>query len=256
MQTKKVETSVELKLVAPGSAQLSDIVSEGERRAVALAFFFAELRVMSHDGGVIVDDPVSSLDDERRDGIAIRLVEEARRRQVIVFTHDLPFVADLQAQADAHDVPLVVRGMWRMGAVVGQVDEHPPFKTMNLKARVNVLKQRVQEWDTPPQPTSEDEAWRRVNDFYAHLRTAWERAVEERLFQRVVQRFQRAVKTQSLKYVEITPTLIALVEDGMTRASMFVHDEPTCGGVTLPDRTQLDADLRLLVDFESLVKSK
>jgi hypothetical protein len=252
----KAETSVGLRLIAHEPAELSDIVSEGERRAIALAFFLAELTMMPKDASIIVDDPVSSLDDERRNLIADRLVEEATHRQVVVFTHDLPFLADLQGQAEDASVPIEVRGIWRLRDDVGQVDQDPPFKAMNLKKRIGVLQQRVQNWDWAPTPQTQDEARHRVNQFYADVRISWERAIEERLFQGVVQRMQRGVKTLSLRHVEITPELTGMVDEGMTRASYFVHDEPLAAAVPLPGRTQLAADLQLLVDFEKRVPRK
>jgi len=250
MHTALAETTVELRLVTSQAVELAHIVSEGERRAVGLAFFLAELSTMAADSGIILDDPVSSFDDDRRQSIAERLMAEARRRQVIVFTHDLPFVADLQSQAESDGVELTVRGMWRLGNDVGRVDEDPPFKTMKLRQRVGLLKKRAQEWDSQPPPTGYDEAWHRVTQFYSDLRTSWERAIEERLFRGVVQRFQRAVKTQSLKEVVITGDLVDRVERGMTRSSMFVHDEPPSSLSPLPGRTELEADVACLADFE------
>ena len=49
---------------------------------------------------------------------------------------------------------------------------------------------------------------------------------------------------------------MAQIEQGMSRASMFVHDEPTGGAVPLPTRSVAAADLQLLVDFEASVKPK
>jgi ABC-type uncharacterized transport system ATPase subunit len=162
MHTALAETTVELRLVTSQAVELAHIVSEGERRAVGLAFFLAELSTMAADSGIILDDPVSSFDDDRRQSIAERLMAEARRRQVIVFTHDLPFVADLQSEVESDGVELTVRGMWRLGNDVGRVDEDPPFKTMNLRQRVGLLKKGAQEWDSQPPPTGYDEAWHRV----------------------------------------------------------------------------------------------
>ena len=255
-RTALAETTVSLTLLGNESATVSEIVSEGERRALALCFFFAELAVVDDDGGIIVDDPVSSLDDERRRYIADRLVDEAGRRQVIVFTHDLPFLLDLQSQAEAFEIPLTVQGMWRQGDEVGRVDADLPFKAMKLKARLGKLKGQVAQWDAEPKAVDQDEAWRRVTAFYSQLRTAWERAVEERLFQGVVQRFQREVKTKSLKNVAVTSELVQQVSDGMTRASMFIHDEPPGGTVKLPGRADLAADLDLLVSFAEQVPAK
>jgi len=255
-QTAKGETQVSLRLAgARGAPAVSDIASEGEQRALALSFFLAEVSTSESDGGLVVDDPVSSLDDERREHIAQRLIAQAGDRQVIVFTHDLPFMLHLVEKAEEADVPVTVQSVWRLGSDIGMVDDHPPFKAMRLKDRVGALSLRVQEWDSQPRPRDFDEAWRRVRDFYSDLRTTWERAVEERLFRGVVQRFQRDIKTLKLGDVEITPDLVQAIEEGMTRASEFVHDEPPAAGTTIPGRTQLAEDLEKLRKFEKETRS-
>jgi DNA repair ATPase RecN len=134
------ETQVGLRLAgAPGAPRVVDIVSEGEHRALSLSFFLAEVATSEYDGGVVVDDPVSSLDDERRAYIAERLVAEASGCQVIVLTHDLPFMLDLVDLAQKADIELTMQGVWRLGSEVGRVDDHPPFKAMRLRQRVGVL---------------------------------------------------------------------------------------------------------------------
>jgi hypothetical protein len=254
-QTRVGETQVALRLAgAQGTPKVSDIASEGEQRALSLSFFLAEVAMSEGDGGIIVDDPVSSLDDERRDYIAKRLVAETARRQVIVFTHDLPFMLDLLERAEQAGLEPLVQGVWRLGGEVGRVDDHPPFKTMKLKQRIGVLDQELGQWDKQDRPRDFDEAWRRVCDFYARLRITWERAVEERLFKNVVTRFQREVKTRALDDVVVTPEMVALIKDGMTRCSMFVHDEPLGTSTTLPGRTQLADDLKKVQEFEKLTK--
>jgi recombinational DNA repair ATPase RecF len=92
-QTRVGETQVAVRLAgAHGTPKVSEIASEGEQRALSLSFFLPEVALSEGDGGIVVDDPVSSLDDERRDYIAKRLVAETAHRQVVVFTHDLPFM--------------------------------------------------------------------------------------------------------------------------------------------------------------------
>jgi energy-coupling factor transporter ATP-binding protein EcfA2 len=250
------ETQVVLRLAgAHGAPRVSDILSEGEQRALSLAFFLAEVGTAEHDGGIIVDDPVSSLDDERRAYIAKRLVAETATRQVVVFTHDLAFLLDVLDQAEAAGVEPLVQGVWRMGSEVGRVDEHPPFATMKLRARVGVLEDQVEHWDEQNAPADFDEAWRRVCDFYGRMRMTWERAVEERLFRGVVQRLQRAVKTLALKDVVITEELVDAVNGGMTRCSYFVHDAPPGTGTSLPGRRELAEDVGKLRDFERQTRS-
>ena len=245
------ETQVGLRLAgAHGAPHVSDIASEGEQRALSLSFFLAEVATSENDGGIVVDDPVSSLDDERRAYIADRLVEEAHRRQVIVLTHDLPFVLDLVDLAEKAGIEPLVQAVWCMGTEVGRVDDHLPFKAMKLRQRLGVLDQEVAQWNNQPTPRDLDEAWRRVRDYYSRLRITWERAVEERLFRGVVQRFQREVKTLALDDVVVTPELVGTIKEGMTRCSQFVHDEPPGTSTMLPGRTDLAADLAKLKDFE------
>lgn len=240
--TAKAETSVALRLLASDPPRVSDIASEGERRALGLCFFFAELEVANDLGGIVVDDPVSSLDDERRSYIAQRLVRDATRRQVIVFTHDLPFVFELRSMAKDAEVPVHIQHVWRQGDAVGRVDEHPPFKTMNLNQRIEKLAAEVAEMRNNP-PATADNAWRQVDGFYKRVRTTWERAVEERLFAGVVERFERDVKTKSLKDVQVTQELIQRVEDGMTRASRYVHEDAFTAQVPLPSEQDMAADV-------------
>jgi hypothetical protein len=77
------------------------ILSEGEQRAVALADFLTEVTLNPANCGIVLDDPVTSQDHQRKERIAKRLVAEAASRQVIVFTHDLPFLNKLIGVAEA-----------------------------------------------------------------------------------------------------------------------------------------------------------
>ena len=52
----------------------------------------------------------------------------------------------------------------------------------------------------------------------------------------------------------VTPELVELVKQGMTRCSMFVHDEPPGASTSLPGRTQLAQDLATMREFVALTK--
>jgi energy-coupling factor transporter ATP-binding protein EcfA2 len=71
----------------------SAILSEGEQKVIALADFIAETNITIINKGVIFDDPVNSLDEERKSVIAERLVSISDKKQVVIFTHDLVFVS-------------------------------------------------------------------------------------------------------------------------------------------------------------------
>jgi hypothetical protein len=95
-----------LKLQLPQSRSPADILSEGEQRAIAIGSFLAEVNLIGGKGGVIFDDPVSSMDHRRRELVARRLVAEGKKRQVIIFTHDIYFLRLLTDEAEIQGVPI------------------------------------------------------------------------------------------------------------------------------------------------------
>ncbi len=91
-------------LVLKGGHRPEIILSEGEQKAVALADFLTEVAMNRSNAGIVLDDPVTSQDHQRKELIARRLVREAKSHQVIVFTHDLPFLNQLIVTAEKDDV--------------------------------------------------------------------------------------------------------------------------------------------------------
>ena len=78
-------------------------MSAGDRKALALAFFFASLDQDPDLGNkvVVIDDPISSLDDHR----SLTTVQEVRRLtdragQVFLLSHDKPFLCRVWDGAD------------------------------------------------------------------------------------------------------------------------------------------------------------
>ena len=67
------------------------VLSEGEQKVIAIADFLAEMQLSEVNRGIIFDDPVTSLDNDRKKQIAERLAYQATSKQVIIFTHDLVF---------------------------------------------------------------------------------------------------------------------------------------------------------------------
>jgi len=78
------------------------ILSEGEQKVIAVADFIAEMQLSEVNRGIIFDDPVTSLDNDRKMQIAERLATEAKKKQVIIFTHDLVFFYHLKNYSKKH----------------------------------------------------------------------------------------------------------------------------------------------------------
>jgi len=212
-----------------GREPTSHILSEGEFRGLALACFFAEIRSIAGHDGIVVDDPVSSLDHLHVEQVAQRLVDEAKvRPQVIVFTHDLAFYYELWMTAAEANIP-VHRNWIRKDGTKGFgyiTSNDGPWQVKKTKERLAVLDQMIK--DMPDQfTTSPDEYLKRTEAFYSKLRETWERLVEECLLNDVVGRFQPGVATQSLKGVSVTDEDYRKVFFAMKKASEFSgHDRP------------------------------
>lgn len=110
----------------------SQILSEGEQNACSLADFLTEVQLDKTNCGIVFDDPVTSLDHERKAKIAERLAKEARIRQVIVFTHDPVFMTHLAKHADMERVPLAAHWMKRVNGTPGhvEIDVSPKLKSL------------------------------------------------------------------------------------------------------------------------------
>jgi hypothetical protein len=83
-----------------------DCNSHRVAKAVALADFLTEVSLNPANAGIVLDDPVTSQDHQRKELIANRLVDIAKERQVIVFTHDLPFLNQIILRAESEGIEL------------------------------------------------------------------------------------------------------------------------------------------------------
>jgi wobble nucleotide-excising tRNase len=76
------------------------ILSEGDQRALAFAYFLFELEQHENESNKIIvfDDPISSLDLSRKSIIAYKIAEEMKKgtNQVIVLSHDISFIEKLE----------------------------------------------------------------------------------------------------------------------------------------------------------------
>jgi len=242
-----------LKLEFARGQNPSDVLSEGEQTVSALADFLTEAKLDKSNSGIIFDDPVTSLDHERRSTIAERLIEEAKERQVVVLTHDIVFLLDLQHYAARDSVGCVSVSMRKIGNSIGLIKPELPWIAMDVKKRVGYLRNELVALKKAALGDP-DEYRNKVKLWYMLLRESWERAVEERLFKGVIQRFNKVVQTQKLGQVEVTDALIKEVNEGMTESSKWLHDMAVGVNPAVPSHSKLDAELKKLDEFISKVK--
>jgi len=173
-------------------------------------------------------------------------------------THDLAFYCELKDKATQEHVSLEVRSIGSVGNFAGLVRAGEPIDAMSVADREQVLEQMISH-------AKQAETARDVNGFavvcsrfYSLLRSTWERAIEELLFNKVVMRFEQVVKTQSLTGVVVAAESITKVFKAMTRCSALIdaHDHAIAANVAQPDSAEMKRDLEDLRTFRTEHKKK
>lgn len=233
----------------------SQILSEGEQRALALAGFLTEVALTEGSGPIVVDDPVSSLDRDRSILVAERIAQEATTRQVIVFTHDIVFFNELCKAADAVAIEPVSIALFSDQDAAGKIDAAGMvWKGLNVAKRIGQIKNKF-----APLPklyaNSPSDYEYEIKSLYGRLRDTYERMVEETIFCDIVRRGTDVIQTQMLRYVTLPDDLAIRFHEGMTRANTHSHDNPAADTVPVPTPTDFTTHLAeleaLIADFKT-----
>jgi energy-coupling factor transporter ATP-binding protein EcfA2 len=233
----------------------NQILSEGEQRALALACFLAEIADEGANYGLVVDDPVSSLDQRRIRLVAQRLVQEAvKGRQVVVFTHNLVFFNEMVSEAarvgsDAPLIKMIVRKTEADG--FGVIDEDTePWLARNVANRISDLRVRAKVLASGTDFTGDDYR-RSAKDFYSDLRETWERCVEEIVLNNTVQRLVPDVMTMRLGGVIVNDEDYKAIYFAMKHVSeRSGHDMPAGRDIPVPTPAEMLADVDALDTFQ------
>jgi energy-coupling factor transporter ATP-binding protein EcfA2 len=243
------------------TARVADVVSDGEFRAVALASFLAELRQSNTQSGVVLDDPVTSLDHLYRERVARRLVAEAGNRQVVIFTHDLVFLHDLTTAAEQTGIPITYRRLRLTSTHVGWPVEEPPWLGMKVRQRVEVLQTELNALRALFDAGDIERYEREARTWYGSLRETWERAVEELLFGDAISRYRHEVKANNLTSERIwilEESDVRQIDAGITNSSAWLrgHDQPAAVNRSVPPPDELRDDLGSLRDWAASLRGR
>jgi hypothetical protein len=169
----------------PGGYNVDRILSDGEKRAVAIADFLTEATLDKAGGGIILDDPVTSFDNRWKGTLAECLAEQAVHRQVVVFTHDLSFLYHLKSHARKLSVDVATHWMRTEGGRPGFVyldsgpDCEKDYKSADIARRLYSEAKNL--------PPIEQQA--KVQQGFGALRTSYEALIIFGMFNEVVGRF-------------------------------------------------------------------
>jgi len=247
--SQRAQKGTTLKQLALEGWTPSQILSEGEQHAISLADFLTEAQMGFKNKGIIIDDPVNSLDHIRRQTIAERLVKESEVRQVIVFTHDITFLLALQTLAEEGKVDCFVTTIRKIGNTPGVISNSLPWIASNVKERVKKLNEALpylKKWESGTDPDYYNEE---AKKWCGLLRETWERSIEELLFNDAIQRFSPGIQTKRIEKMKFTPELYKEIEIGMSECSNWVHDQARAINNPTPKVIKLESYLESFKEF-------
>jgi energy-coupling factor transporter ATP-binding protein EcfA2 len=232
-----------------GKQTLDKILSEGERRVVALAAYLADLTEKPNNAPFIFDDPISSLDQTWEERTIDRLIQLSKTRQVIVFTHRLSFMGLIGEKADDLTSVHIRQEPWG----VGETGDVPLYGKKPEAALKDLVNARVPQARNALQEHGTVAYYPLGKSICSDFRILLERMVEFVLLADVVQRHRRAVNTLGKinNLVKITTTDCALIEELMTKYSSYEHSQSSEAPVELPEPDELKADIERLIAWNS-----
>jgi len=181
----------------------SSILSEGEQKVIALADFFAETNITTINKGVVFDDPVTSLDEERKKVIAKRICELSQSKQVLVFTHDLVFVSALINYCTDFQISYRCHSIENIEEPGKIYPDNTPSYEAKYKTSAEARRYIKLAKDTEPEIR---EAF--IKSGFAALRSSYEAFVIFELFCGAVKRFDDRVSIDSLKGLHFEDSIV------------------------------------------------
>ncbi|MEK6701745.1 MAG: AAA family ATPase [Planctomycetota bacterium] len=233
-----------IRLVRSPNAKIGQVFSEGEHRCIALAAFLAELATADEPSGIVFDDPISSLDHNHREDVAKRLVAVSKTRQIVVFSHDLPFVFMLDHFAGEDSAARTFQYVARIDDRVGITSPSPPFKALPPSRAIEGIRTHLTNMRRLHELGQHDQWGIAAKGIANQLRDCWELAIEAAL-KPVLSRFAHKVKVGGLGRVcALTPSDATDASTGYGQCSRWSHsDSPELGEASpTPDRLGQEID--------------
>lgn len=258
----KVKHRIQLLGVTNRDDAPETVLSDGERRVVALAAFLADVTGKPELAPFVFDDPISSLDHDFEWEVAMRLAKLAKDRQVLVFTHRLSLYGAMEEAAKKCGEEWKKENHCQVcieafsGTTGHPVDE--AVWNANTKKANNILITRLIDakkyWDSGDSDNYRIHAQSICTDF----RKLLERTVEDDLLSQVVKRHRRSITTDNriTHLPKITKDDCVLIDGLMTKYSCYEHSQSQETPVFLPDEPELRQDIEALIVWREEFKKR
>ena len=257
----KVKHRILLQGVTATHGTPDSVLSDGERRVVALAAFLADVAGKPHPAPFVFDDPISSLDHDFEWEVAMRLSGLAQDRQVLVFTHRLSLYGAMEEAAkkcgeDWKKQHLQQACIETFSGTAGHPVDEAAWNA-NTKRANNILISRLDEakkyWDSGDINNYKIHAQGICTDF----RKLLERTVEEDLLNKIVKRHRRSITTDNriAHLSKITKNDCRFIDELMTQFSCYEHSQSHETPTFIPEESELRQHLEALKDWrEKFIK--
>ncbi len=180
--------------------KLSDILSEGEQKVLALSDFIAESLLRRKSSPIVLDDPVNSLDYRRLKNVVNRIYYLSKTRQVIVFTHNIWFATELLERFRKDKGACSYYDIQSDGESKGLLSKASNPRTDTFKTFKTKIDELIRQAE---KQTSAEGREALVVSGYSSMRGACEVFVETDLFMEVTMRYRANV--MMTKLVDIRP---------------------------------------------------
>ena len=208
--------------------KLTDVLSEGEQTSLGFVGFLTEAHFDASKSALIFDDPVSSLDHMKRESVARRIVELAKDRQVVVFTHDVAFTMLLYKAAKECNVSYATRGIEkRRKAEPGYTTEHHPWTAKDAAQRIHTFNEEVRVLRSNEAGMSNEEYQRETEKIAGHMSQTWERIISQVIVEPLVDYRELEVRVGKLRIIgRVTEEDVKTYDDSYKRISAWAsrHD--------------------------------
>jgi len=237
---------------------ITEIMSEGEQKAVALAEFATDIKIRENMSTILFDDPVTSFDYKRAEKIAEIIYELSQERQIIVFTHNIMFYyklySFLQKSKDKENMLFKVDEFDRDNK--GIVSNSVSGRLENLKDIIKKIKDSSQTINS--KKCVGDQLDRNLQIVYSDIRTWCELIIEEGFLCGIIRRYEPNIRFTAVTqikdgFVNELPKVNAIFEKACRY--MNGHSQPIETLNVKPTREEFMEDFTYIIELSDRFKS-
>ncbi len=232
-----------------------EVLSEGEQRAVALAFFLAEARLRGDQSTIVFDDPSTSLDHLHRRKMAEHLVHLSKTRPVVTFTHDAVFLTTLLGEIAEQEATAKIQTVEWQGGSPGALLDGLAWESKPYGDQMKELKAKSAHMKANHNPYPNNDEKKAIREAYAHMRGMIERAIREIVLNDTVHPFSdevRVVQVGAIAGFKIEEWRSIVTIYGKASEVIAGHDSPSVGQYEMPSSLNFEQDLS---DLEAVLRA-